>query len=240
MVKIVDEFITAIGPYLGQTADVVFMVFQLLGILALIGYGFMLYMYDTKINIREYSKGGRTINHQTRAMKFRDRKTGAVKLRFFGIMGFRGDTINEPPAECLVAHKSRITPKMYDFVKKNGLYYPVENIVLGVKHKITDEETGETREVYSIKGSGLELNRDYNVEQEIQNTLIEKAVSYRNKKPTEVIASFALMIITIIVSGVVMYFAWTQFGNMAGAIASLREPLREGLAGAAQNIIGPG
>jgi len=49
-----------------------------------------------------------------------------------------------------------------------------------------------------------------------------------------------LMIITIIVSGVVMWFAWKQFGNMAQAIASLREPLKEGIVAAAQGIIGPG
>jgi len=117
-----------------------------------------------------------------------------------------------------------------------------------LKKEVLNKETGkieiqivkEEREVYSIQGSGLEISRDYDAEQAIQNTLIEKATTYRNKKPTEVIASFALMIITVIVSGVVMWFAWKNFGNMAGAIASLNEPLRQGIAGAAQSIIGPG
>lgn len=240
MVAIIDSFLASASPYVSQTLDMVWMVVQLVGILALIGYGFLLYKYDTKINVREYSKGGRTITYITRATKIRDKSTGAPKLRFFGTMGFRGDVINEPPAECLVAHRSRITNKMYDFVKKDGLYFPINNLVLGVMHKVVNKETGETKTVYSIEGSGLETNRDYDAEQAIQNTLIEKATTYRNRKPTEIIASFALMIITIIVCGIVMWFAWKQFGNMAGAIASLNEPLRSGIVQAAQNIIGPG
>lgn len=240
MVAVVDDFLASASPYVSQMLDMVWMIIQLIGILALIGYGILLYMYDTKINVREYSKGGRTITYTTRAKKFRDRKTGAPKLRFFGTMGFLGDIINEPPAECLVAHRSRITNKMYDFVRKDGLYYPINNLVLGVVHKVINEETGQNNTVYSIEGSGLEVNRDYDAEQAIQNTLIDKATTYRNRKPTEVIASFALMIITIIVCGIVMLFAWKQFGNMAGAIASLNEPLRGGIVQAAQNVIGPG
>lgn len=240
MVAIIDNFIASMAPALGVALDVIWMFIQVIGLLALIGYGYMLYKYDTKINVREYSKGGRTITYTTRAVKIRDKKTGAPKLRFFGMMGFKGDVINEPPAECLVAHRSRITNKMYDFVKKDGLYYPVNNLVLGVKHTVIDEKSGKNQTIYSMEGSGLEINRDYDAEQAIQNTLIDKATAYRNKKPTEIIASFAMMIITIITCGVVMWFAWKQFGNMAGAIASLREPLREGIIGAAQNIIGPG
>ena len=155
-------------------------------------------------------------------------------------MGFMGEVINEPPAECLVAHRSRITTKMYDFVRKDGLYYPVQNFVLGVMRNVINEKTGESNTIYSLEGSGLEVNRDYDAEQAIQNTLIDKATTYRNRKPTEIIASYALMIITIITCGVVMWFAWKQFGNMAGAIASLGPPLREGIVGAAQGIIGPG
>ncbi len=240
MVAIIDDFLQAASPMVGQTLDVIWQFAQLFFILAVIGYGVMLYRYDTKINVREYSKGGRTITYTTRAVKIRDKKTGAPRLKFFGIMSFGGDVINQPPAECLVAYKSRITNKMYDFIKKDGLYYPIQNLVLGILQEVEDEKTKERKFVYSIQGSGLEISRDYDAEQAIQNTLIEKATVYRNRKPTEIIASYALMIITIIVSGVVMWFAWKQFGNMAVAIASLREPLKEGIMGAAQGIIGPG
>lgn len=240
MVEVIDQFFANATPYLSQTLDVIWMIAQLVGILLLIGYGVLLYLYDTKINVREYSKGGRTITYSTRARRIRDKTTGAPKLRFFGTMGFRGELINEPPAECLIAHRSRITNKMYDFIRKDGLYYPINNLVLGVVHKVVDENTGKNNTIYSIEGSGLEINRDYDAEQAIQNTLIEKATTYRNRKPTEIIASFALMIITIIVCGVVMWFAWKQFGNMAGAIASLKEPLKGGIVQAAQGIIGPG
>lgn len=240
MVAVIDQFIVQVGPYMNQFFDIVWMAIRLIGLLAIIGYGILIYKYNTKINVREYSKGGRVITFTTRAIRIKDKMTGAPKLRMFGFMGLKGDIINEPPAECLIACRSRITNKMYDFVRKDGLYYPIQNLVLGVRHQVKDEETGETKEEYSLEGSGLEVNRDYDAEQAIQNTLIEKATAYRNRKPTEIIASFALMIITIIVSGVIMWFAWKQFGNMAGAIASLKEPLREGIVGAAQGILGPG
>jgi len=240
MVAVLDSFFTNLTPYFGLAFGVIWQGIQLVGLLAGLGYVIMLFLYDTKINVREYSKGGRVITYTTRAMRTKDKRTGAPKLRLFGMMGFKGDVLNEPPAECLVAHRSKITHKMYDFVKKDGMYYPIENIVLGIMHEVTNKKTKQKEIVYSIEGSGLEISRDYDAEQAIQTTLIEKATTYRNRKPTEIIASYALMIITIIVSGVVMWFAWKQFGNMAGAIASLGEPLREGIVGAAQGIIGPG
>ncbi len=239
MVAIVDQFIANAGPYFDQMFTVIWMFLRLGMILGVIGYGFFLWKFDTKVNIREMAKGGRTITSSTRAYKKRDKNTGAPKLKLFGTMGFKGDVINEPPSECLVPFKSRLTNKMYDLIKKDGLYYPVQNFVLGTMHETTDEH-GKKQMVYSTQGSGLEVNRDYDAEQAIQNTLIEKAMVYRNRKPSEIIASFALMIITIIVSGVIMWFAWKQFGNMAGAIASLNEPLKSGIVQAAQGIIGPG
>ena len=239
MAAIIDSFVQTATPYVGQAIDLIGMVIQLILILAGLGYVVLLFMYDTKVNVREYSKGGRTITYTTRARRFRDKKTGSPKLVFFGKMGLFGEIINEPPAECLIAYRSRITHKMYDFVKKDGLYYPISNFVLGAKQRYKDTE-GNIKEAYTLEGSGLEVSRDYNIEQELQNTLIEKATTYRNRKPTEIIASYALMIITIITCGIVMWFAWKQFGNMAGAIASLGQPLKEGIVGAAQGIIGPG
>ncbi|KKM14013.1 hypothetical protein LCGC14_1710430 [marine sediment metagenome] len=256
MVAVIDSFLASATPYVEQIIGLLGMIIQLVLILAVIGYGASLLMYDTKVNVREYSKGGRMITYTTRARRFKDKKTGAPKLKFFGMLGFRGEVINEPPAECLIAFKSRITHKMYDFIKKDGLYYPVNNFVLGIRKEAMQEVEKEfihpktkkkfTQTVkelvsfYTLEGSGLEINRDYNIEQELQNTLIEKATTYRNKKPTEIIAAYALMIITIIVSGIVMWYAWKQFGNIAGAIASLGPPLKEGIIGAAQGIIGPG
>ena len=256
MVAIIDSFLAAAGPAASQIVDVIIQFVQLGLLLLIIGYGIILWRYDTRVNVREYSKGGRVINWTTKARETKEKKTGAPKLLFFGFMGFRGETISKPPAECLVAHKSRVTTKMYDFIKKDGLYYPVKNFVLGTLHQVEQDveekffnkETGknetrivkQTQEVYSIQGSGLEVDRNFDAEQSIQNKLIEEATQFRNRKPTEIIASYALMIITIIVSGVVMWFAWKQFGNMAEAIAGLREPLRQGIVGAAQNIIGPG
>jgi len=240
MVAIIDSFLAAAGPTVEQIIGLVVQLAQLIGLLLVMAYGYMLWKYDTFLNIRELSKGHRTITTTTRATGFKEKKTGTPKLRMFGTFGFRGEVIDLPPTECLVAHRSRVTTKMYDFVKKDGLYHPIENLVLGIKKEIINKETGEKTIAYSIEGSGLELSRDYDREQAIQNTLIEKATVYRNRKPTEIIASFALMIITIIVSGVVMWFAWKNFGNIAGAIASLGPPLREGLIVASQGVVGPG
>jgi len=239
MVAVIDSFLAALGPQVAVALDVIFQVLQLVGILLVVGYGLMLYKFDIKVNVREHAKGNRVIVSTTRAYKFRDKTTGAPKLKFFGTMGFRGETTNEPPAECLVPYKSRVTTKLYDFVKKDGLYYPVNNFIQGIKKETIDEK-GNKREVWDLEGSGLEIHRDYDAEQAIQNTLIEKATAYRNKKPTEIIASYALMIIVIIGSFVIMWYAWRTFGNIAGAIASLNEPLRQGIVEAAQNVLGPG
>ena len=240
MVAVIDSFIAQATPFLAQTFDLVWMIARLVGILALLGYGVVLYRYNIKLNIRDYAKGGRVINHSTRAIRAKDKKTGAPMLKTIGMFGFKGETINEPPAECLIANKGGITNMMYDFVRKNGLYFPVQNFVLGTKKQYKEEGSNEVKEMYSIEGSGLEISRDYDAEQAIQNTLIEKATSYRNKKPTEIIASYALMIITIIGSFIMMWYAWNQFGNIAQAITSLNEPLKQGLAGAVSGIVGPG
>lgn len=240
MVAIVDKFLASAGPAVSQVLDVVGMFLQLFLLLGVIGYGFMLWRYDIKIHIRELSKGGRTIMSSQRAMAIKEKKTGAPKLKMFGTMGFGGEIISMPPAECLVPTRGRITRKVYDFVKKDGLYYPIQNFVLGMLREVKDEKSGETKFIYTVEGSGLEVNRDFDSEQAIQNKLIEEAAQFRNKKPTEIIASYALMIITIIVSGVVMWYAWKTFGNIGADIASLREPIREGLIGASQGILGPG
>ena len=240
MVAIIDSFLASAGPAVSQMLDVVGMFLQLLLLLGTIAYGFMLWRYDVKIHVRELSKGGRTIMSSMRAMGIKEKKTGAPKLQTFGFMGFKGEVISMPPAECLVPTRGRVTRKVYDFVKKDGLYYPIQNFVLGMLREAKDEKTGEKTFVYTIEGSGLEVNRDFDSEQAIQNKLIEEASQFRNKKPTEIIASYALMIITVIVSGVVMWYAWKTFGQIGGDIASLQQPIREGIIGATQNIIGPG
>ena len=204
MVAVIDKFLASVAPSLVVALDIVWMIVQLILLIMAIVYGFILWRYDIKVNIREYSKGGRVIASTTKAVKFKDKNTGAPKLKLFGTMGFRGEVISEPPAECMIAHRSRITNKMYDFIKKDGLYIPVNNLVLGVKEKYKDDD-GNIKEMHTLEGSGLEITRDYDSEQAIQNILIEKATAYRNKKPTEIIASYALMIIVIIGSFVIMW-----------------------------------
>lgn len=235
------EILPSIAPYFTGFMDVAWIYIQLGLWLGVIGYiVFIVYMFNIKLNIREFSKGGRLIVRTTRAKKIIDKRTGAPKLKMIGIFGFNGIIINEPPADCLVPYRSKLTNKLYDFVLKDGNYHPVSNFCLGRKHEVVDKKTGERTIVYSLEGSGLEVSRDYDSEQAIQNILIEKATTYRNRKPTEIVAGIAAVIVCVVVSGVIMYFAWKEFGNMAGAIASLREPLKQGIQGAAQSIVGPG
>lgn len=256
-----DSILPTITPYIGPILDIAWMVFQLLLIIGGLMYVALLYFYDTKLNIRQMSKGNRTIIVTVRAKSMKDKRTGTPRLTLFSlnpmiVFGLiKGEMINEPPAECLVPYKKGMTRKVYDLIKKDGIYYPIENFVLGYKHEVMvdkkdkdgkplkDKEGKQIKIpelVYSTKGSGLEVSRDYDAEQAIENMLIEKATTYRSKKPVEIVAGLALVIICVIVSGVIMYFAWDKFGNMAQAIAGLREPLREGISGAVQQALGPG
>ena len=68
--------------------------------------------------------------------------------------------------------------------------------------------------IYSLEGSGLEISRDYDSEQAIQNNLIAKAETYRNQKPSVLYAMYGLAIILAIGSFIVMIYSWKQFGNM--------------------------
>ena len=117
MVAIIDQFLASAGPAVAQILDVGWQFLQLFLLLGLIVYGFMLWRFDTKVNIRELSKGGRIILLTTRAKVIKEKRTGAPKLKFFGTMGFRGEVISQPPSECLVPCRSRLTTKVYDFVK---------------------------------------------------------------------------------------------------------------------------
>ena len=155
MVAIVDKFLASAGPAVSQVLDVVGMFLQLFLLLGVIGYGFMLWRYDIKIHIRELSKGGRTIMSSQRAMAIKEKKTGAPKLKMFGTMGFGGEIISMPPAECLVPTRGRITRKVYDFVRKDGLYYTIQNFVLGMLREVKDKKSGETNCIYTVEGTGL-------------------------------------------------------------------------------------
>jgi len=233
-----DQILSAVSDQLGP-AWAIMAPWLKLFFWAGLGLYFLIILrkYDIKVVVYEMSKGNRVIAYHTIAAKIRT-KDGTPKLKFFswtGALGFNTEQINEPPSECMYANRSRLQPRQYNFVKKDGLYHPVNNHIQGIKYK---DEQGIP--LYSLEGSGLEINRDYDSEQAIGNKLLEKANAYRNKKPTEIIASFAFMIITIIVAGVIMIYTLNQMGELSTAISSLREPLKEGIMGAAQSIIGPG
>jgi hypothetical protein len=215
--------------------------------------------------VREYTKGGRVVSYQVKAREFTDRKDNIPKLQFFGTMGFAGKIINQPPSECVIPYRGVWVKKMYDLVKKDGLYFPVENLVLGRRydiptnalddeqaklleqaHERADElvqyEVGgykDKRVAYAIEGSGMELSRDYDAESSIENMMLQKAEQYRNQKPSFMYAVYGLAIILAIGSFIVMIYSWNQFGNIADAIAGLKEPLRQGTEAALTQKLGP-
>ena len=78
-----DSILPTITPFIGPALDIAWMIAQLLFLIGGIGYVVLLYFYDTKLNIRQMSKGSRTIVHTTRAKSTKDKKTGVPKLMLF-------------------------------------------------------------------------------------------------------------------------------------------------------------
>jgi hypothetical protein len=236
-----DAIAGVIGEYSGAVFTIIWAVAQILIILGVVGWFIVMWRYDTRVLVSELTKNKKVINYHTRAREIIDRQTKTPKVKLFGTFGFGGEEIEKPPSECITPFKSRVTNKMYHYVKKDGLYWPVQNLVLGHKYLVNDKKTGKQKEVYSLEGSGLEINRDYDAEEAINNNLINAAIKYRNKdQRNQIYLSYGLMIITIVIAGVMMLYSIKQFGALSIAIDNLREPLKEGLAGALQQKLGPG
>lgn len=250
-----DQIGPTVSPYLDSFFGWAWTATQFLLIILAIGYVFLLYTYNVKITIREYTKGARTIVYTTNAREYTERKSGAPKLQFFGKFGFSGRKINQPPAECIIPYKSMFKKKMYDFIKKDDLFFPVKNLVLGQRYEVPKEDIQKLPHsvldnykvgvkddhgvLYSTQGSGLEVSRDYDAEQAIQNNLIGKAEAYRNEKPTVLYAMYGLAIILAIGSFITMIYSWNQFGNVAGAIDGLKAPIETGITEAVNQRLGP-
>lgn len=261
-----DQIGTTISPYVDQVFGAAWIIMQFILLLGGIIYIIMLLRFNVRVNVREFTKGARTITYSVKAREYLDRKSNVPKLQFFGIMGIMGHVINQPPSQCVIPYRGFFAKKAYDFVKKDGLYYPVENVVLGKRYDLPSEvdtekeatnveqafeelryaspyEVGLTKDsksvIYSLDGSGLEISRDYEAEQAIENTMMTKAEQFRNQKPSVLYAMYGLAIILAIGSFAAMLYGWYQFGNMAGAISSLGGPLQQGVQAAVEQKIGP-
>jgi hypothetical protein len=208
-------------------------------------YAFLILSFKIKINIREVAKGNRVICSTTRGKVYLERGTNLHKLKFFGKFGFGGEIINMPPSECLVPYSGRGgLSKLYDLVKKDGIYYPVQNFVLGILHEVTDKETGQTHQVYSIEGSGLELSRDFDSEESILNKMKQVIRDYNNEDKTWKYATLSLYIIIIIGSIVVMVIGLVKHAQgsvaWADALRGLKEPIIQATQPIIESRTGPG
>lgn len=251
-----EQIIPTITPYLNQILGLIWIIVKLLGVLAVAGYGYILVTYNTRVMVDDYLKGKRSISKLIWAKEVKNKQLDSPQIMLFDKFGLGGTRINQPPSECIVPYKSMFAKKLYKFVKKDGLYYPVSNMVLGYRYeippnqikakeaidqlKVRDNLTVGDNIVYSIEGSGLEISRDYDAEQGIWNNLETKATKYRNKKPIEIAAMYGLMIVVIVGSVVIMVYGLKQFGNIADAVYGLQQPLKDGISQAISNRIGPG
>lgn len=244
-------------PILTQTLNLVWQIAKLLLILAGLALVWFYMSYNVRVLERKYTKGGRVIAMMKRAKKVIDKKLGHPQLKF---LGFKGKTLNEPSADCIIPFQSLIgNTTMYEFVIKEGIYYPIANAVLGRKYIIDSsqqlqqddkfiewaKENGievtavgnPTDVVYSIEGSGLEVSRDFEGEQASLNNLINAAEKYKNRKPIEIAAMYGLMIIIVVGAFITIIYAFYKTGQLIPAINAVGEKL---FSAVGQTKLGPG
>lgn len=227
-------------PILIQLVGLIWSILQLILIVAVLGYIWYYTSYNVRILERKYTKGGRVIVTLKKAKKVFDKKLGHPQIKTFGLLGFKGKIINEPPADCIFPFQSGFgNTTMYDFVIKEGIYYPISNAVLGRKYIVANSELSKDDKfmewaalngleiksvgnpenvVYSIEGSGLEITRDFEAEQATLNNLINAADKYKNRKPIEIAAMYGLMIIIVIGAFITLIYAFYKSGQIIDAV----------------------
>lgn len=211
----VAELGQSMGGVVSLSASILWIVVQVIVVLGVIGYIWVYFSFNVKIMARELTKHNRTTVKILRAKKIIDKKLKQPKLQLFGMLGFGGLKIPVPPAECIYPYKSSMgNTTLYDFVVKDGQYYPVSNQVLG--HKVGEDKEG--KEIYSLDGSGLETTRNFDAEEASLNNLMNAADKYRNKPPIEIAAMYGLMIIVIVGSFIVIVYSIYKAGQIQDAI----------------------
>lgn len=231
------------APIAKATIGLVWSIIQLLLLLGALLYIYFYTSFNVRVLERKYTKGGRVIATIKRAKKVFDKKLNHPQLQFFGIMGFKGKQLNEPPADCIIPFQTGLfgNTVMYDFIVKDGVHYPVANAVLGKKYIVDTEDKDLQKDdafmqwagenslivqavgnphtvVYSIEGSGLEVSRDFDAEQASLNNLINAADKYKNRKPIEIAAMYGLMIICLVGVTIMVVYALYKVGSISDAV----------------------
>lgn len=215
------SFLEMAGQYVGPVLDTFLVQVGWFFQIALIGVVgcFIIYYWSFKQRalVLEYTKGNKTMGNFIKVRELKD-KHGQMKLRSFNIPWMiKGITINLPGSESIYPMKGGKT--MYVFIKKDALYFPVTNFVLGQLKINFDEVTQKEYLEYSLEGSGLEVGRDFDAEQAAFNELVEAAEKYKNKKPAEFVAMIGIAIILLLGVMFLVYYAIKKQGDIAEMLA---------------------
>lgn len=235
-----DQIVPAILPYGKLVLGYLFLFIEIFGVMMGIGYVIMLFTFNVKVVVHEYTKGGRTIIRTTKARESKNSKTGIPELHFMHPTIFFGKKINAPPNDCAFPYKGFMAKKAYCLILKDGMYYPVSNYIMGRVKEQYNEETKQTERLYSTEGTGLEVSRNYDHEQAIINKLHNSALQFRNKKPVELVAMYGIVVISILVAGVIMVYSLKKIGDLFTTLQTLREPIQNAVEGAISQKLGPG
>lgn len=261
----IDQLVTSSMPTIQNFLAVLWQIIKIVLGLGLLLYFWFYTTFKVRVLERRFTKGGRVIVTLKRAKKIFEKKLGHPQIQFFGVLGFKGKKINEPPADCQFPFTSLIVGNiiMYDYIVKDGLYYPITNAVLGRKYIIDTPDRSLQQDdsfmvyarenglqvasvgnpetiIYSIEGSGLEVSRDYEAEQATLNNLINAAEKYKNRKPIEIAAMYGLMIIICVGAFVTLIYAFYKSGQIIDAVNQGWEIFKEIGGTVATSKSGPG
>lgn len=232
-----DELMLQFAPVFKQLVGMSYIILSLI-----FGAGVIIYMisflrFNVAIQVFERTKDGRTIIKFTKGVEVKDKKSGIVYLMFKSPTLFFGKKITCPPSNCIFPYKSIMAKKLYALVYSDGQYLPVPNFIAGKKNIVTDEG-GNQIEGYSWEGTGLEIARDFDFEQSIINTMAIKADKYKNQKPIEIIAMYALMIIVIISAATIIIYSLKRVGDLFETMNIMTKAYEAGVQAAVTQNIG--
>lgn len=233
-----DQITLMAKPIINQIIGYGYIAIQIGAVFLVLFYITMILMFNVQVITCEYTKGGRTIIKFRKAREIKNKKTGIPNLQFRHFSLFFGDRINSAPNECSYPLKSYFAKKCFMFILKDGVYYPVNNMVLGKKYKI-EREGGIIEEIYSTEDTGLEISRDFDSEQSIINKLQECAINYRNKKPIEIVAMYGLMVIVIISASVIIVYSLKRVGDLFETLQVLSGPIQSAVENSLSQRLGP-
>ena len=249
------QIFSQINPMLTKLAGMLYLIGQILLMTLGVVYFISLFRFNVKVEVMEYVKGKRAVIRIQRATEVFDKKNNKPLLMFWSPFIFWGKKINIPSAECIFPLKSTTAKKMYKFVLKDGIYHPVQNYILGKNPISVTEVDGKIiqltpQEVEQIEKdgsriitniySGIEVNRDFDVEEAIANKLERDAVKYKNKKPVELVAMYGLMAIVIISSAVIIVYSLKRVGDLFVTLQTLSGPIEHAVQSAVTQKLGPG